>query len=134
MGNIQFKNRCIDLYKLGFEKNDHQQSFGMYKYGGPWTIDFRELEQGEELWSSWLSLLKTRIKLAKNLQELEFIESDGYKFAKKQFRKNLMDKFNGLNSVYKELSKPKLGRRNITEFGLKLEGKVELLKEMLKNG
>lgn len=34
------KKREIDLLKLNFEKNEHQRSFGMYKYDIPWTIDF----------------------------------------------------------------------------------------------
>ena len=57
--------------------------------------------------------------------------SAGYEFGEKEFKKKLRDKYNALNSQYQEGMIPKLGRYKLTEEAIKLEGKVELLKELM---
>ena len=49
-----------------------------------------------------------------------------------EFKRKIKDLYNAKNSQYKELTKPKLDRRNITEEGIKLETEVKLLKELMK--
>ena len=56
----------------------------------------------------------------------------GFNSAQKKFKIKLKDLYNAKNSQYKELTKPKLDRRNITEEGIKLETEVKLLKELMK--
>lgn len=62
--------------------------------------------------------------------ELGFIS--GFSRRKEIEQKILRDQYNHYNSKLKELTKPKLDRRDRTETVIKLEAKVELLKE-LKN-
>ena len=57
--------------------------------------------------------------------------SAGYEFGEKEFKKKLRDKYNALNSQYTEGMIPKMGRHKLTEEAIKLEGKVELLKELM---
>ena len=56
----------------------------------------------------------------------------GLETAEKEIKRKLKDLYNAKNSQYKELTKPKLDRRNITEEGIKLETEVKLLKELMK--
>lgn len=56
----------------------------------------------------------------------------GFNSAKKEFKKKLRDKYNALNSQYTEGMIPKMGRHKLTEEAIKLEGKVELLRELIK--
>ena len=58
--------------------------------------------------------------------------SESYKMAQKEFKKEIKDKYNHYNSKLKEATKTKLDRRDRTEYIIKLEAKVELLKEMMK--
>ena len=46
------KNREIELYKLGFKKNEHQFTFHMYKYDMSWYVDFFSVyEPDDEFWN-----------------------------------------------------------------------------------
>lgn len=51
----------------------------------------------------------------------------GYEIAQKEIK----DKYNHYNSKLKEATKTKLDRRDRTEYIIKLEAKVELLKSLL---
>jgi hypothetical protein len=57
--------------------------------------------------------------------------SEGYNFAQKEFKRKLKDLYNAKNSQYKELTKTKLDKRDRTEYIIKLEAKVEILKQLL---
>lgn len=59
----------------------------------------------------------------------DFLE--GFGAAKKDFKKQIKDLYNHYNSKLKESTVTKLGRREKTEYTLRLEGKVDLLKIML---
>lgn len=55
----------------------------------------------------------------------------GLETAQKQFKKEIKDKYNHYNSKLKEATKTKLDKRDRTEYVIKLEAKVELLKSLL---
>lgn len=57
----------------------------------------------------------------------------GYEIAQKESKKEIKDKYNHYNSKLKEATKTKLDRRDRTEYVIKLEAKVELLKEMMND-
>lgn len=57
----------------------------------------------------------------------------GFNSAQKEFKKEIKDKYNHYNSKLKEATKTKLDRRDRTEYIIKLEAKVELLKQMLND-
>ena len=57
---------------------------------------------------------------------------EGYNSAEKRFKKKIKDKYNHYNSKLKEATKTKLDRRDRTEYIIKLEAKVELLKELMR--
>lgn len=127
-----FRSREIELFKLGFEKNEHQYCFHSFQNGSSWVVDFHDIYEPDDVfWDSYLIGLKEELKVSEREYHEELKNSDGYKFAQKEIKKLLVDKYNGLNSIYKELSKPKLSRRTITENGFKLEGQVELLRDLI---
>jgi hypothetical protein len=59
----------------------------------------------------------------------DFIE--GFNCSQKLFKKDLTDLYNHYNSKLKNATTTKLERRERTEYVIKLEAKVELLKIML---
>ena len=59
--------------------------------------------------------------------------TEGLEVAQKEFRRKIKDLYNAKNSQYKELTKPKLDRRKITEEGIRLEAEVNLLKKLLND-
>jgi len=61
--------------------------------------------------------------------EIDFIE--GFIVAEKEFKKQIKDLYNHYNSKLKEATITKLGRRERTEYVIKLEAKVKLLKTLL---
>ena len=56
---------------------------------------------------------------------------EGYKTAEKEFKKKIKDKYNHYNSELKQATQPKLGKNNNTEYIIKLESKVELLRSLI---
>ena len=57
----------------------------------------------------------------------------GFNSAKKEFKKKLKDLYDAKNSQYKELTKPKLGRKEMTVYTIKLEAEVNLLKQLMED-
>jgi len=125
-------NREQQLLQMGFKKNEHQWCFSKYLYGQTCIVDFIEIEQSNDSWDSFLSLLKSRLKLGKSLYELELIESDGYKFAQKEIKKELKDKLNALKSKLAEEKTEKISKRIDKEKIRELEIKIETIKELMK--
>lgn len=64
--------------------------------------------------------------------EIEKAVDFGFSAAKKETKEVITDLFNHYNSKLKELTKPKLDRRNRTEIITVLEAKVNLLNELKK--
>ena len=126
------KDREQQLLQMGFKKNKHQQCFSKHIYGQTCTVDFIKIEQAEDLWNSFLTHLKSRLKLGKSLYELKLIESIGYKFAQKNFRKELKDKLNTLKSKLAEEKTEKISKTINTEKIKELEIKIETIKELMK--
>lgn len=125
-------NREQQLLQIGFKKNEHQQCFSLYKYDKTWIINFWDLENfTDEEWEDDIEYTKNVIKSVKRRYKKYLREHEAYYFAEKEFKKKLRDKYNALNSQYQEGMIPKLGRYKLTEEAIKLEGKVELLKELM---
>ena len=57
----------------------------------------------------------------------------GLETAEKEIKRKLKDLYNAKNSQYKELTKPKLGRKEMTVYTIKLEAEVNLLKQLLND-
>ena len=127
------KGREIELFKLGFVKNEHQLCYGMYKYDSSWIVDFRDIYESTNYdWNCHIENLKFELRETKKQYFKEVKESFTYNFSQKQFKKEIKDKYNHYNSKLKEATKTKLDRRDRTEYVIKLEAKVELLKSMMK--
>lgn len=80
----------------------------------------------------YIESLKYELKQAKNRQEQDELYILGRDSAQKEFKKKLIDKLNHYKSKLKEATKTKLDRRDRTEYIIKLEAKVELLKELMR--
>ena len=54
------------LLDLGFEKNEDQQSYILYKYGYHWYVDFWEVENCiPQKWQHKISAIKAEMRLAR---------------------------------------------------------------------
>lgn len=128
------KNREIELYKLGFTKNEHQYTFHMYKYGQSWNVDFYSVyEPDEEFWQDYLKGLKSDLQEVKKRYYEDLRMSYGYNLAEKEIKQKLKDEYNKYNSWLQQETYFKIGRGNpnlIRET--ELRAKVELLKELME--
>ena len=55
----------------------------------------------------------------------------GLEMVEKEIKQKLKDKYNHYNSKLREATKTKLDRKDRTEYIIKLEAKVEILKQLL---
>jgi len=94
------KNREIELYKLGFAKNEHNYTFfHTYQYVHSWYIDFYSVyEPDEEFWQDYLKGLKSDLQEAKKQYYDDLKQHPAYDFAVKEFKKKLTDKLNHYKS------------------------------------
>ena len=126
------KNREIELYKLGFAKNEHQYTFHIYKYGQSWNVDFYSVyEPDEEFWQDYLEGLTSELQEVKKDYYDDIKRSDGYKFREKEIKKKLKDEYNKYNSWLQQLNNFKLTKTVNQEQRIRLEAKVELLNDLL---
>ena len=127
-------SRIIELEKLGFKRNEDQKCYGLYKYGESYFVDFYKITDFSDIFFFWhIENIKYMLKQAKIDAERGYKCSESYNFAQKEFKKEIKDKYNHYNSKLKEATKTKLDRRDRTEYIIKLEAKVELLKSMIND-
>jgi len=122
----EIKKKEIELYKLGFKYNEHQESYYLWQNGFSYYIDRWELEDTN------INVVKENIEKDKRWMTTSDEYQQGVNFAQKEFKKEIKDSYNHYNSKLKEATKTKLDRRDRTEYVIKLEAKVELLKQMMK--
>ena len=126
-------SREIELKKLGFELNNDQRCFYRWIYNSLYIFDFYDVGNLSDVrWSIRIEDCKKYLQKSKEELENSELYLLGFSSAQKEFKRKLKDLYNAKNSQYKELTKPKLGRKDRTEYIIKLEAKVELLKEMMK--
>jgi hypothetical protein len=127
-------SRIIELEKLDFKRNEDQKTYSLYKYGESYFVDFHKITTDfpDIFWQRHIENIKYMLKQAKITVERGYKCSESYNFAQKEFKKEIKDKYNHYNSKLKEATKTKLDRRGRTEYIIKLESKVELLKELMK--
>jgi len=127
------KNREIELYKLGFTKNEHQHTFILYKYEMHWYVDFNKIsEYGDHKWNILIEDIKYDLQEVKKRYYEDLRMSYGYKFREKEIKKKLKDEYNKYNSWLQQETYFKIGRGNpnlIRET--ELRAKVELLKQLM---
>ena len=133
MKNNWINEREIQLKKLGFELNNDQRCFHQWKYNSSYIFDFYDVENLSDVrWSIRIEDYKKYLQKSKEELENSELYLLGFNSAQKEFKTRLKDKYNHLNSKLKEATKTKLDRRDRTEYIIKLEAKVELLKSMIR--
>jgi hypothetical protein len=125
-------SREIDLLRLGFEKNQHQETYIAFKYDRHWHVDFWEVEEldGYE-WSVLIEDLSSRLTRAKNQWYNDLKTHPAYELRAKEDKKQILDALNKYKSWYKQETQCKMGRGNpnlIRET--ELRAKIEILKEL----
>jgi len=125
-------NRELDLLKLGFKKNEHQNSYSLSKYGEEWYIDFWNItDYTDQKWNILIEDIKHDLSEFKK-QFFEGVrDSFGYKFAVKENKKQIRDNYNKYNSWLQEEQILKPGKRLNLERIKELEIKVQTLQELL---
>ena len=126
-------NREIQLLQLGFEKNEHQESFCLSKYDSTWYVDFWKLTDYNPIkWGMYIKTIINDLRLAKKQYYEDLKVSDGYNFAQKEIKKQLLDKLNHLRSDYQQQTQSKLDKSPNYKRETELLAKIDLLKELLK--
>lgn len=126
------RSREHQLLRLGFKPNEHQRVFKMYKYGVGWAIDFHDITDYDD--SKWNILIDDLIYDLQEVKKQFYIylkESDFYIFAKKEFKKKILDELNKYKSWYAQETQCKMGRGNPnlireTELRSKINVLIEL--------
>jgi hypothetical protein len=124
--------REIELRKLGFTANDDQRCYALYKYDCNWYVDYQQIT--DYLFDEWHGLIESiRYDLQKAKKEFysDKIYISGRNLAEKEFKKKLKDTYNKYNSWLKQLNVFKLDKTVNQEARIRLEGKVEVLKELM---
>ena len=125
------KNREIELYKLGFKKNEHQFTFHMYKYDMSWYVDFFSVyEPDNEFWNDYLEGVKIDLIMAKTEYLEELNRSDGKKFAQKQIKQQILDLKNKYKSHLQEETNCKIGKNINFVRETELKAKISTLIEL----
>ena len=133
MKNNWINEREIELKKLGFELSNDQRCFYRWIYNSLYIFDFYDVGNLSDVrWSIRIEDYKKYLQKSKEELENSELYLLGFNSAQKEFKKEIKDKYNHYNSKLKEATKTKLDRRDRTEYIIKLEAKVELLKEMMK--
>lgn len=125
--------REIEIRKLGFEKNQHQQSYGMYKYGSMWTVTFYLISELNDLeWVKYIKYLKSQLTEAEKELKQEELYLLGRDSARKEIKQKLLDKLNHLRSDYQQQTQSKLGRSPNYKRETELQAQITLLQELMK--
>lgn len=126
-------SREIELKRLGFEKNTHQQSYGMYKYGSMWTVTFYLISELDDLeWIKYIKYLKSQLIEAEKELKQEELYLLGRDSAKKEIKQKLLDKLNHLRSDYQQQIQSKMDRVSNFKYETELRAKINLLIEICK--
>lgn len=123
-------SREHQLLRLGFEKNQHQETFIAFKYDRHWYVDFWEVEEldGYE-WSVLMEHLIKGFKTAKKHWYDGLREHSAYKFRAKEDKKHILDLLNKYRSWLQQETQCKMGKRS-PNFAreLELKSKISILK------
>lgn len=128
-------NREHQLFRLGFEKNKHQETFIAFKYDRHWYVDFWEVGEldGYE-WSVLIEHLIDGFRRAKNHWFDVLREHPAYSFAAKEseasYKKQILDTLNKYRADLQQVNHFKLDKTVNQEARIRLEAKVEVLIEL----
>ena len=124
-------DREHQLLRLGFEKNQHQETYIAFKYDRHWYVDFWEVEEldGYE-WSVLMEHLTEGFKRAEKHWYEGLREHPAYSFAEKELKKQILDLLNKYRADLQQVNRSKLDKTVNQEARIKLESKVEVLIEL----
>ena len=126
-------NRELELLQMEFKRNENQTAYILFKYDSNWYVDFWKLsDYTDHKWNILMEDIKYDLEMVKKQYYDDLKRRSAYKFAVKEFKKKLKDSYNKYNSWLKELNSPKLYKVINHEERMKLESKIELLKELMK--
>ena len=124
--------REIQLYKLGFEKNENQKSFVLSKYDTHWYVDFNTLfEYGSNKWFELVNDLRYEVDYEKIIYYNKIRQSEEYIFTVKEKNKQIIDKINALKSKLAEEKRQKLTKTINQERVKELEVQIKILQGLL---
>jgi hypothetical protein len=128
----QIKKRQIELLKLGFERNDDQQSWISFKYDQNWYVDFFKVRDfNEEKWADCIESIKRAYIRGKNRIEWSELYLLGVKSAEKRIKQKIKDSLNMYKSRLREETYPKLTKTIKKDKVRELEIRIETLNKLL---
>ncbi len=127
-------DREVQLLRLGFYLNEHQDCYTLYKYDNIWYVDFNKItDYDDSKWNILIDDLIYDIQQSKIYFVGDLKDSEGYTFAKKEVRHKLLDELNKYRSLLQHETKVKMDRREInTEKVKELNFKIEAVKQIIK--
>lgn len=125
--------REIQLRKLGFHLNEHQDCYILFKYDSTWYIDLEKIRDYDEIkWSILIDDLIYDLQQTKIYFIGDLKESEGYSLAKKEIKQKLLNELNKYRSWLQQLAHFKLDKTVNQEAIIRLEAKVEVIKQLIK--
>ena len=127
----QLKQREIQLYQLGFKKNNDQFTFHMYKYDMSWYVDFFSVyEPDEEFWNDYLEGVRIDLIMAEKEYYDDLKRHSAYKLHEKQIKQKILDLKNKYKSHLQEETNCKIGKNINFVRETELKAKISVLIEL----
>lgn len=127
----QIKKRENQLLALGFERNEHQQSWITFKYDQNWYVDFNKvLEYNNIDWIDCIESIKGAYTRAKNKIEWSELYLLGEDSAKKELKQKITNLLNKYKSKLQEETQEKIGKRINYDKINEILNKLSVLNEL----
>jgi hypothetical protein len=124
-------SREIQLLRLGFHLNEHQDCYILYKYDITCYTEFWKIaDYKQNRWDVFIANLIYDLQTAKKQFYVDLRASEGYKLRAKEDKKQILDKLNKYRSWLAEETRSKMGRNPNYQREVELRSKVEILKEL----
>jgi hypothetical protein len=129
------RNREHQLLKIGFIKNVDQQCFSTYKYDVLWTVDFYKISDYNEIrWNILIDDLIFDLREVKKQYYDDLRVHPAYLFCAKENKKKILDLLNKYRADLEQVNHFKLDKTVNQELRIRLEAKVDILKEIILCG
>lgn len=127
-------DREVQLLRMDFYLNEHQDCYILFKYDSTWYVDFNKITgYNSSEWNILIDDLIYEIQETEKWFMRDLKESEGYNFAKKEMRHKLLDELNKYKSWLREARYQKLAKILNESKVIPLGAKVELLKKLIRD-
>lgn len=128
------KSREHQLLKLGFHLNEHQDCYILSKYDKLWYVDFNKItDYKQNRWDVLIDDLIYDITALKKQWYDDLRAHPAYELREKEAKKQILDLLNKYRADLEQVNHFKLDKTVNQEAKIRLEAKVEVLKELYES-